>query len=47
MNDPNRWQPLALEVSYTQNGLPLPVGPQQAVTPALGQRDLVRPATVG
>ena len=32
MNDPNRWQPLALEVSYTQNGLPLPVGPQQAVT---------------
>ncbi|HZW00286.1 MAG TPA: vanadium-dependent haloperoxidase [Candidatus Deferrimicrobium sp.] len=36
MNDPNRWQPLALEVSYTQNGLPLPVGPQQAVTPHWG-----------
>jgi hypothetical protein len=32
MNDPNRWQPLALEVSYTQNGIPLPVGPQQVVT---------------
>ena len=32
MNDPNRWQPLALEVSYTQNGIPQPVGPQQAVT---------------
>jgi hypothetical protein len=32
MNDPNRWQPLALEVSFTQNGQPLPVGPQQAVT---------------
>ncbi len=36
MNDPNRWQPLALEVSYTQNGIPLPVGPQQAVTPHWG-----------
>ena len=32
MNDPNRWQPLALEVSFAQNGLPLPVGPQKAVT---------------
>jgi hypothetical protein len=32
MNDPNRWQPLALEVSYTQNGIPLPVGPQEVVT---------------
>jgi hypothetical protein len=32
MNDPNHWQPLALEVSFTQNGQPLPVGPQQAVT---------------
>jgi hypothetical protein len=32
MNDPNRWQPLALEVSYAQNGIPLPVGPQQVVT---------------
>jgi len=36
MNDPNRWQPLALEVSYTQNGIPLPVGPQEAVTPHWG-----------
>ena len=36
MNDPNRWQPLALEVSYTQNGVPLPVGPQKVVTPHWG-----------
>ncbi|MEO1061886.1 MAG: vanadium-dependent haloperoxidase [Actinomycetota bacterium] len=26
--DPNRWQPLALETSIAQNGLPLPSGPQ-------------------
>jgi hypothetical protein len=36
MNDPNRWQPLALAVSYTQNGVPQPVGPQKAVTPHWG-----------
>ena len=31
MEDPNRWQPLALKVAYTQNGQPLPVGPQKFV----------------
>jgi hypothetical protein len=36
MNDPNRWQPLALEHSVAQNGVPLPVGPQQAVGPHWG-----------
>jgi hypothetical protein len=28
MVDPDRWQPLALELSYSQNGQPLPLGPQ-------------------
>jgi hypothetical protein len=32
MNDPNRWQPLALDISLAQNGVPLPKGPQKAVT---------------
>jgi hypothetical protein len=36
MADPNRWQPLALEVSYTQNGQLLPVGPQRFVGPHWG-----------
>src|SRR6185503_6740760 len=36
MNDPDRWQPLALEHSVTQNGIPQPVGPQVAVTPHWG-----------
>jgi hypothetical protein len=36
MNDPNRWQPLALEVSITQNGQLQPVGPQQFVGPHWG-----------
>jgi len=36
MNDPDRWQPLALEHSVTQNGIPEPVGPQVAVTPHWG-----------
>jgi hypothetical protein len=36
MRDPNRWQPLALEVAIAQNGLPQPVGPQQFVGPHWG-----------
>ena len=36
MEDPNRWQPLALEVSFTQNGQPLPVGPQEFIGPHWG-----------
>jgi hypothetical protein len=31
MNDPNRWQPLALRTSITQNGQLLPLGPQEFV----------------
>jgi hypothetical protein len=34
--DPNRWQPLALEVSYTQNGQLLPIGPQTFIGPHWG-----------
>jgi hypothetical protein len=37
MADPNRWQPLALEVSYTQNGQLLPIGPQEFVGPHWGE----------
>lgn len=37
MEDPNRWQPLALEVAYTQNGLPLPIGPQEFIGPHWGE----------
>jgi hypothetical protein len=36
MADPNRWQPLALEHSISQNGIPLPVGPQAFVGPHWG-----------
>ena len=36
MVDPDRWQPLALEVSISQNGQPLPVGPQEFVGPHWG-----------
>ena len=36
MIDPNRWQPLALEHSIAQNGIPLPVGPQTFVGPHWG-----------
>ncbi|BET68548.1 hypothetical protein ASA1KI_34660 [Opitutales bacterium ASA1] len=31
MNDPDRWQPLSLAFSMTQNGIVLPAGPQQFV----------------
>ncbi len=37
MRDPNRWQPLALETSITQNGQLLPVGPQEFVGQHWGQ----------
>ena len=37
MNDPNRWQPLALEISYTQNGQLLPIGPQEFIGPHWGE----------
>jgi hypothetical protein len=36
MDEPNRWQPLALEISYTQNGQLLPVGPQEFIGPHWG-----------
>jgi len=36
MLDPNRWQPLALDVSIAQNGLPLPAGVQNVVGPHWG-----------
>ena len=36
MDAPNRWQPLALEVSYTQNGQLLPIGPQEFIGPHWG-----------
>ncbi|CAN5729483.1 hypothetical protein BH23CHL8_BH23CHL8_04420 [soil metagenome] len=36
MVDPNRWQPLALEVSISQNGQVLPVGPQKNLSPHWG-----------
>jgi hypothetical protein len=37
MADPNRWQPLILESSFAQNGLPLPLGPQRFVGPHWGE----------
>ncbi len=37
MADPNRWQPLVLESSFAQNGLPLPLGPQRFVGPHWGE----------
>ena len=36
MPRPNHWQPLALEVAYTQNGQLLPVGPQEFIGPHWG-----------
>jgi len=39
MDDPNRWQPLALEISYTQNGQLLPIGPQEFIGPHWGAVD--------
>lgn len=36
MKDPNRWQPLALDHSVAQNGIPLPAGVQTAVGPYWG-----------
>ena len=36
MNDPDRWQPLALKSAVTQNGQLLPVGPQTFVGPHWG-----------
>jgi hypothetical protein len=36
MTDPNRWQPLSLEVSLAQNGIQLPQGPQRFVGPHWG-----------
>jgi hypothetical protein len=37
MEDPNRWQPLALEVARTQNGQLLPLGPQEFIGPHWGE----------
>ena len=37
MVDPDRWQPLALEVSISQNGQILPVGPQRFLSPHWGR----------
>lgn len=36
LEDPNRWQPLTLEVAVAQNGLPLPGGEQQFIGPNWG-----------
>lgn len=36
MVDPNRWQPLSLEFSVTQNGIPLPISVQTFITPHWG-----------
>ena len=33
MNDPNRWQPLSLQATITQNGIPLPVTVQKFLGP--------------
>ena len=33
---PDRWQPLALDVAISQNGQPLPVGPQEFIGPHWG-----------
>ena len=37
MADPDRWQPLALEISYAQNGQLLPIGPQEFIGPHWGE----------
>ena len=44
MKDPNRWQPLALEVSVAQNGILLPVGPAAVRGTSLGPRHVLRAA---
>ncbi len=36
LDDPNRWQPLALDVMISQNGLPLPFNVQEFVGPHWG-----------
>jgi len=36
LDHPNRWQPLALEISYSQNGQLLPIGPQEFIGPHWG-----------
>ena len=36
MNDPDRWQPLALEKQVAQNGVPIPGKVQKSVTPFWG-----------
>ena len=43
MNDPNRWQPLALDFQITQNGIPLPGKVQKYVG---AQWDAVKPFTL-
>ena len=37
MAEPDRWQPLALAVSFTQNGQLLPIGPQEFIGPHWGE----------
>jgi len=37
MNDPNRWQPLSLKFSVTQNGIPLPITKQTFICPHWAQ----------
>ncbi len=39
LTDPNRWQPLALEVAISQNDILLPSGPQEFVGPHWGHVD--------
>jgi hypothetical protein len=39
LEDPNRWQPLALDVAYTQNGQLQPIGPQEFIGPHWGYVD--------
>ena len=36
MNDPDRWQPLALDKQVAQNGVPIPGKVQKSVTPFWG-----------
>lgn len=46
MNDPDRWQPLSLAYSVTQNGLPQPTGPQTFIGGNAAQTEpfaLIRP----
>ena len=39
LSDPNRWQPLALDIAISQNGQPLPDGTQVFVGPHWGYVD--------